>query len=128
MPLVAIVLAFTFYVAFQGMLSVFTLVPTSFPRLAKLLCFCRCLILLCHTLVLSFLLLGVGFGLSLASFWGCLKLISRAHYLFHRIFRAIQDEIKQVFCLLFDQIAQDPMDDLAWFLFLLLLHWCLCYT
>lgn len=82
MPLAPIILVFTLSMAFQGMLSVFTFMPTSFPRLAKLLYFCRCPILLCCTLVLSLLLLEVSFRLRLVSFWGCLKLISRAFICF----------------------------------------------
>jgi hypothetical protein len=45
-------------------------------RLTKLFCLCKCPLLLCYTLVLSSLLLGVGFGLNLTSFWGCLTPIS----------------------------------------------------
>lgn len=55
-----------------------TLMPDSSPKLTKLICFCRCLPLLCYTLVLSPLLLGVGHKLNLVLFWGCSKLISRA--------------------------------------------------
>jgi hypothetical protein len=33
--------------------------------------------------------------------------------LFYRIFRAIQDEVRQVFCLPFNQIARDPTDELT---------------
>jgi len=51
---------------------VFTFMPTSSPKLVKLLCFYKCP---CFTLVLSPLLLGVDFGFSLALFWGCLRLI-----------------------------------------------------
>lgn len=47
--------------------------------------------------------------------------------LFHRIFRAIQDEVRQAFRLPFNQIAQDPTDELTWYLFFLLPHWCLHY-
>ncbi len=36
---------------------------------------CKCLILLCFSLVLFFLLFVVGFELSLAPFWGCLSLV-----------------------------------------------------
>jgi hypothetical protein len=47
----------------------------SYPRLAMLLCLCRCLPFLCYTLVISPLFLGVSFGLSLVSLWGCLKIV-----------------------------------------------------
>ncbi len=56
----------------------FTFMPASSPKLAMLFCFCRCLLLFCYTLVLSPLFLGVGFGLSLASFWGYFTLASCA--------------------------------------------------
>jgi hypothetical protein len=49
-------------------------------------------------------------------------------HLFHRIIQAIQDEVKHVFHLPFDWIAQDLTDELTWFIFLLLPHWCLRYT
>jgi hypothetical protein len=47
-------------------------------------------------------------------------------HLFHKIPRAIQDKVRQVFCLPLDRIARNPMDESTWFLFLLL-PWCLCY-
>ncbi len=78
MPLVPIVPTFTLQVAFWSMSRVFTLILASSPRLTRLLCLCRCLPLLCYTLVLSFLPFGVGFKLSLASFWVCLRLVSHA--------------------------------------------------
>lgn len=78
MPFVFIALAFTFHATFQSMSRMLILMLASYPRLAKLFCLYRCPPLLCYTLVLSFLLLGVGFGFSLASFWGCLRLISCA--------------------------------------------------
>ncbi len=40
--------------------------------------FCKCPLLWCYTLVLYPLFLGVGFGPSLASFWGCLRPVSCA--------------------------------------------------
>ncbi len=82
MSLAPITLTFTLYVVFWGMLRVFTLMPASFPKLAKLLCLYRCPLFLCYTLVLSLLLLGVGFRFSLTSFWGCLKPVSHAFICF----------------------------------------------
>jgi hypothetical protein len=78
MPLVHIVLAFTFQAASLSMSIVPTFMVASFPRLAKLLCLCRCLPFLCYPLILSLLLFEVGFGLNLTSFWGCLWFISCA--------------------------------------------------
>jgi hypothetical protein len=54
----------------------------SSPKLVNLFCIFRCFPLLCYTLVLSLLLLGVGFKLSLISFWGCLRLILHASVCF----------------------------------------------
>jgi len=48
-------------------------------------------------------------------------------HLFHKIPRAIYDEVKQAFRLPLDWIVRDPMDELAWFNFLLLPRWCLHY-
>ncbi len=73
MPFTPNVLTFTFHATSQGMSRVFTLITASSLRLTKLFCLCKCLLLLCYNLVLSPLLLGVGFGLNLTSFWGCLK-------------------------------------------------------
>jgi hypothetical protein len=60
------------------MSRVLTLLLASFPKLARLFYLCRCPPLLCFSLVLFLLFLGVGFGLSLIPFWGCLSLISCA--------------------------------------------------
>jgi hypothetical protein len=57
---------------------VLTLLLALFPKLAKLFFLCKCAPLMCFSLVLFLLLLRVGFGLSLAPFWGYLSLISRA--------------------------------------------------
>jgi hypothetical protein len=38
-------------------------------------------------------------------------------HLFHRIPWAIQDKVRQAFCLPLDWIARDLMDELTWFLF-----------
>jgi hypothetical protein len=46
----------------------------SFPKLTNLFYLCKCLPFLCFSLVLFFLLFGVGFRLSLAPFWGYLNL------------------------------------------------------
>jgi hypothetical protein len=83
MPLACIALTFTHLhipiiindTTSQGMSRVLTLMPTSSPKLVGLLCFCMCILLMCYTLVLSPLIFGVGFRLSLASFWGCLMLV-----------------------------------------------------
>jgi hypothetical protein len=48
-----------------------TLLLASFPKLTRLFYLCRCLFVLCFSLVFLFLLFGVGFGLSLTPFWGC---------------------------------------------------------
>ncbi len=60
----------------------FQLISTSFTMLAKLFYFCRCLPLLCFSLVLFLLFLGVGFKLNLAPSWGCLCLVSHAFICF----------------------------------------------
>jgi hypothetical protein len=64
---------------------ILTLMLISSPKLVSLLCLYKRLLLLCYTLVLFFLLLGIGFKLNLASFGGCLKLNSHAFHLFHKI-------------------------------------------
>jgi hypothetical protein len=68
------------------MSRVLTLMQALPPKLAKLPYLCRCLPQQCYILVLSLLLFGVGFGLNLASFWGCLKLISCVLVCFIRSF------------------------------------------
>jgi len=40
--------------------------------------------------------------------------------LFHKIFWTILNKVRQAFCLPFDRIAQDQMDELAWFFFFML--------
>ncbi len=59
-----------------------TLLLTSFPKLTMLFFLCKRLSLLCFSLVLFLLLLGVGFGLSLIPFWGCLNLVLHAFVCF----------------------------------------------
>jgi len=49
-------------------------------------------------------------------------------HLFHKVPQTIQDEVKQAFRLPLDRIVQNPTDELTWFFFLLLPHWCLHYT
>jgi hypothetical protein len=78
MPIVPIALVFTFQATSPYMSRVFTLMLALFPKLAKLLCLCRCLPFLCYTVVLSRLFFGVSFELNQTSFWICLKLISHA--------------------------------------------------
>ncbi len=74
---VLIVIAFSLHAAFRGMSRMFTLMLTSYPRLTKLFCLCKCPPFLCYTLVLSPLFFRVSFELSLASLWGCLRIIFR---------------------------------------------------
>jgi hypothetical protein len=71
------IIAFSLHAAFRSMSRMFTLTLTSYPRLTKLFCLCKCLPFLCYTLVLSPLFLGVSFKLSLVSLWGCLRIIFR---------------------------------------------------
>jgi len=97
MPFILIVLAFTFQGALRAMLKVFTLMLTLSPRLTRLLCFCRCLPLLWYTLVLSLLFLEVDFGLSLTSFWVCLKFILHAFICFIRSFEPFRMKSRRFF-------------------------------
>jgi len=91
MPLVHIVLAFTFQAVFQGILRMFILMATSSLSLNRLFCFCMCLSLLCYILVLSLLLL------SLVSFWGCLWLISYVFDCFIRSFKSSKTRLNRLF-------------------------------
>jgi hypothetical protein len=95
--LVHIALAFTFQVASQGMSRVLTIMAALSPRLAKLLCLCICLLFLCYTIVLSLLLFGVSFKFNLASFWGCLKLISCALVCFIRSLEPSRMRLNRLF-------------------------------
>jgi len=61
-----------------------TLLLTSFPRLIKLFFLYNYPLFLCFSLVLFLLLLGVGFGLSLVPFWGCLSFVFCAFICFIR--------------------------------------------
>jgi len=117
----------TFQATFWGMLRMFTLMPTSSPRLANLFCLCRCLPLLCYTMVLSFLLLGVGFEFSLTSFRSCLNSILHALIFFIGSFQPFKTRLGKAFCFPLDQIAWDSMDKSTWFFLLILPCWCLCY-
>jgi hypothetical protein len=58
---------------------------------------------------------------------GLFKAHFMCFWLFHRIPWTIQDEVKHVFHLPFDWIIWDLMDELEWFLLLLLPCWCLHY-
>jgi hypothetical protein len=102
----------------------FTLLLTSFPKLARLFYLCKHSPLLCFSLVLFFLFLGVIFEFSLIPFWGCLNLSWCAFICFIGSLEPSQT-VKQAFHLPFDQIAQDPTNKLAWCFFLLLPHCCL---
>jgi hypothetical protein len=92
-----ITLISTFHAVFLSMSRVFIFMLTSYPRLAKLLCLCRCPPFLCYTLVLSFLLFGVGFAFSLASFWGCLRLILHALVCFIGSFEPSRMRLSRLF-------------------------------
>jgi hypothetical protein len=127
MLFVCTVLAFTLQGAFWGMSKVLTFMPTSFPKLAKLLCLCKCLPLLCYTLILSLLLIGVQFGLNLVSFWGCLKLVLCAFICFIKSLKPSKTRSSRFFAYPLTN-AWDLMDESTRFLFLLLSHWCLHYT
>jgi hypothetical protein len=107
------------------MSKVLTLMSTSSPKLANLLCLCMCLPLLCYTLVLSFLFLGVSFGFSLTSFWGCLKLVSHALVCFIGSLKPFKMKSCKAFRLPLNQIAQNSMDKSTLFL-LLILPCCVC--
>jgi len=68
----------------RGLSKHVTLMPTSSPKLTKLLCLCKCPSLpLCYTLVISPLLLGVGYGFNLISFWGLFEARFMCPHLFH---------------------------------------------
>jgi len=102
------------------MSKVLTLMSASSPKLANMLCLCMCLPLLCYTLVLSPFFLGVGFGLSLTSFWGCLKLVSCALICFIGSLKPFKMKSRKAFHLPLDQIVQNLMDKSTWFIFLIL--------
>jgi hypothetical protein len=76
--LIPIVLAFTLKGTFRGMSKVLTFLLASFLKLVRLFYLCRYPPFLCFSLVLFFLLLGVGFELNLAPFWGYLSFILHA--------------------------------------------------
>jgi hypothetical protein len=97
MPLILIVPTFTLQAIFWGMSRVFTFMLTSCLKLANLLCLCMCFSFICYTFVLSFLLLKVHFGLSLVSFWGCLKLISWALICFIKSFEPFRTRLGKAF-------------------------------
>jgi len=97
MAFVHIVLAFTFQVASQSMSKVFTLMLASSPKLTVLFCFYKCLPPMCYTLVLSLLLIRIGFGLNLTSFWGCLRLILHALTCFIRSFEPFKTRSNKFF-------------------------------
>jgi hypothetical protein len=97
MPLVFITPAFIIQVTFRGMLRMFTFMPTSSPRLPKLPYLCKCLLFMCYTLVLSLLLLRVGFRFNLISFWGCLRLVSHAFVCFIRFLELFKMRSNELF-------------------------------
>ncbi len=84
MLFVLIVSTFTFHVASWGMLTMLTLMLTSFSKLAMFFCFCKCPPFLWYILVLSLLSFGVGFELNLTSliwvFW-CSICVSSFYFL-----------------------------------------------
>jgi hypothetical protein len=59
--------------------------------------FCRCTPLLCFSLVLFLLLLGVCFKLSLAPFWGCLSFVSRVFICFIGSFEPAMMKLGRLF-------------------------------
>jgi len=67
------------------------------PRLTRLSYLCKSLLHLCYTLVLFLLLFGVGFGLKLTSFWGCLRFISHAFTCFIRSFKSFKMKSDMLF-------------------------------
>jgi hypothetical protein len=82
------------------------LMPTSSPRLIRLLCLCRCHLLLCYTLVLFPLFFGVDFKLSLISFWGCLKLILCAFDCFIGTFEPSMTRLDMLFTYLLTKLFE----------------------
>ncbi len=113
-PLILIVLAFTLEKASQGMSRMFTLLLASFPKRARSFYLCKHSPLMCFSLVLFLLLLGVGFGLNLTPFWGYLSLGLCAFIYFIGSLKPSKT-IKQPFHLPLDQIVHDPTNELAWF-------------
>jgi hypothetical protein len=67
---------------------VFILLLASFSRLTRLFYFCRGPFLLCFSLILFLLLLGIGFGLNLTPFWGYLIFVLCAFIWFIRSFKS----------------------------------------
>jgi hypothetical protein len=109
------------------MSKVLTLLLTSFLRLAMLL-FLQSSSLLMFLRSFIPLVSWGWFQAQSSSILGLFESHLTCLCLFHRILQAIQHEVKQDFCLRFDQIAPDLTDELAWYLFLLLPHWFLHYT
>jgi hypothetical protein len=79
------------------MSRVVTLLLASFPKQAMLFYLCRCPPLLCLSLVVFLLLLGVGFELSLTPFWGCLKFVLHALIYFIRSFKPSMTKLGKFF-------------------------------
>ncbi len=84
----------------------FIFISTSPPKLIKLLCLCRCLSFLCYTLVLSLLLLEVGFKPSLTSIWGCLKFILCALICFIGSFEPFKMKSNRLFTYLLIELLE----------------------
>lgn len=97
MPLVHIVLAFTFQATSRNMWRVSTFMPTLSSKLVRLLCLCTCVPFLCYTLVLCPLFLKVGFRLSLISFWGYLRFVSCAFDCFIGTFEPFKTRLGRLF-------------------------------
>ncbi len=103
-PLVFIVLAFTLQAVSRGMSRVFTLLLASFPRLIMFFYLCKCPPLLCFSLVLFLLFLGVGFGISLASFWGYLSFVSHAFICFIKSLEPFRMRLGRLFAYLWTEL------------------------
>jgi hypothetical protein len=72
--------------------------------------------------------IGVGFRLSLVASWGCLSLVSRAFICFVGTLEPSKTRLGRLFTYPFDTIVRNLTDELACYIFLLLLRWCLHYT
>ncbi len=75
----------------------FTFMQALPPRLTRLPYLCKCFPHLCYTLILSLLFFGVGFGLNLISFWGCLRFVLRAFICFIRSFKPFKMKLGMLF-------------------------------
>ncbi len=95
--LVLIVLVFIVQMAFRGMSRMLTFLLALFPKLAKLFFLCKQPPLLCFSLVIFLLLIGVGFGPNLVPSWGCLNLVSCAFICFIGSFEPFRTSSSRLF-------------------------------